>query len=150
MISASSIDVREVEDLQQESTDTKKQHYVIMKIDGKEVFKSAQVPCVPTPQWKAKQAIFTPTSDINFILYRSRFFKRRKPVQVAACSAKGIDFLDTEGVEQQLVDESRKLCLTVKFDLVLESHVEFMKAVKEDVSQLVEFKGTEHTTRLLT
>ncbi|KZP23273.1 hypothetical protein FIBSPDRAFT_930604, partial [Athelia psychrophila] len=120
------------------------------EIDGKEVFKSAKVPCIPTPQWTAEETIrFTPSSDVNFVVYRKSRVPGRKPVQMAECSARGIDFLDT-GVEQQLVDESGKLCLTVKFDLVIESHVEFMKAVKKEVSQLGEVKGADAAQRATT
>ncbi|KZP15040.1 hypothetical protein FIBSPDRAFT_935417 [Athelia psychrophila] len=143
MISASSIDVREVEGLQQH-TNSKKHHYAVVKIDGKEVFKSVKVPCLPTPQWKADEKIqFTPTSDIAFVIYRnSRFLGRLRRVQVAKCIARGIDFLNTEDVEQELADKSGKVSLAVKFDLVVESTEDFLKALKEEVSQ-VGVKGAD-------
>ncbi|KZP04767.1 hypothetical protein FIBSPDRAFT_940830, partial [Athelia psychrophila] len=142
MISASSIDVREVEGLQQ--TDWKNHHYAVVKVDGKEVFKSAKVPCLPTPQWKAEEKIqFTPTSDIIFVIYRnSRFLGRLRRVQVAKCIARGIDFLSTD-VEQELVDKSGKVRLVVRFKLVVESTEEFLKALKEEVSQMGEVKGAD-------
>lgn len=42
-----------------------------------------------------------------------------------------------------MADESGKLLLAVKFNLVTESHAEFMQAVKEEASQLAEAKGAD-------
>ncbi|KZP06985.1 hypothetical protein FIBSPDRAFT_1053247, partial [Athelia psychrophila] len=51
-----------------------------------------------------------------------------------------MDFLDT-GAAQELVDTSGTSRLAVKFDLVFESHADFMKAVGEEISQLAKIKG---------
>lgn len=49
-----------------------------------------------------------------------------------------------------MVDESGKSSLSVKLNLVTESHEEFMKAVKQAVSQLLEISGADAAQRATT
>ncbi|KAF7983537.1 hypothetical protein HWV62_21100 [Athelia sp. TMB] len=67
----------------------------------------------------------------------------RKKRSVAQCIAQGADFLEVEGAEQELVDESGIPWLAVKFDIVIKSHTEFMKDVNNDISQLAKIKGID-------
>ncbi|KZP10236.1 hypothetical protein FIBSPDRAFT_893794 [Athelia psychrophila] len=141
MISASSIDVRALGDLPYPSTSRKLTHFFMMKIDGNKVLESAKVPR-ESLGWKEQQQFhLNPSSNIDFAIYRkSRMFKWRKPVLVAQYTGRGMDFLDT-GAAQELVDNSGSSRLAVKFDLVAESHEDFMKAVDEEMSHLTKAKG---------
>ncbi|KZP30458.1 hypothetical protein FIBSPDRAFT_980477 [Athelia psychrophila] len=138
MVSAPSILVRAPGDIPQRSTSRKLNHLFMLKIDGNKMLESAKVP----PEWKEqKQFHFTPFSNIEIVIYRkSRMFGWRKPVPVAEYSGRGMDFLDTE---QELVDKSGTSRLVVKFDLVAESHADFMKAVYEEMTQPAKVKGVD-------
>ena len=46
-------------------------------------------------------------------------------------------------MEQELIDKSGKPGIAVKFDLVVQSHSDFMKTVDDEVSQLAEIKGAD-------
>ncbi|KZP15789.1 hypothetical protein FIBSPDRAFT_895465 [Athelia psychrophila] len=144
MISASSIDVRALGDLPYPRTSQKLTHLFILKIDDKEVLESTKVPR-ESLEWKEQEEFrFTPSSNIDISLHRkSRAFGWRKPVLVAEYTGRGMDFLDAEGVEQELVAKSGTSRLAVNFDLIAKSHADFMKAVDEEISQLAKFMGAD-------
>ncbi|KAF7979136.1 hypothetical protein HWV62_43369 [Athelia sp. TMB] len=149
-IAGSRLDIRAIGDLQKNRKISKADHFVILKIDGKKVFESAKLPCKPTPQWKEQMTIqFTPSTAVDIAIYRqSRWGKWAEHV-VAECSALGIDFLDI-GTEQVLIDKSGKPCLAVKFDLLIQAHLEFMKDVDKQMAQLEKVKGVDAAQALTT
>ncbi|KAF7977627.1 hypothetical protein HWV62_3028 [Athelia sp. TMB] len=109
-----------------QSKNHKANHFYAMSIDGKKVFESEKVPGVPAPQWATQ------------MIMQSRFPGFGNHV-VAKCSAGGADFLESEGAETQLVNNSGKPFLAVKFDISTQSHYEFMKALNADIVQLAKF-----------
>ncbi|KZP09136.1 hypothetical protein FIBSPDRAFT_938652 [Athelia psychrophila] len=140
-ISASSIDVRALGDSPEPSKTQKLTHMFVLKIDGGKVFESEKVPR-ESLEWKElKKFHFTPSSNIEIAIYRkSRALGWRKPVLVGEYTGRGMDFLDAT---QELVEKSGDSRLAVKFDLVAESHEDFMKAVDEEMLQLAKIKGTD-------
>ncbi|KZP08755.1 hypothetical protein FIBSPDRAFT_1052183 [Athelia psychrophila] len=143
MISASSIDVRILGDLPQPSKSRELAHFFVLKIDGVEVLESVTVPGEPL-EWKEQNQIqFAPASKIEIAIHRkSNKSKLRKPAPVAEYSGRGMDFLDTSA-EQELVAKSGTSRLVVKFNLVAESHTDFMKAVDDTMSQLAKVKRAD-------
>ncbi|KZP08759.1 hypothetical protein FIBSPDRAFT_900999 [Athelia psychrophila] len=117
MISASSIDVRALDDPSDPSRSQKLTHLFVLKIDGTTVLESAKVPR-ESLVWKEQTQIrFTPSSIISISIHRkSRAFGWRKPVLI----------IDLQ-----------------KFDLVAKSHADFMKVVDEEISQLAKFKRAD-------
>ncbi|KZP06252.1 hypothetical protein FIBSPDRAFT_940091 [Athelia psychrophila] len=143
MILASSIDVRVLGDLPQPSKSRELAHLFVLKIDGIKVLESATVPGEPLGWKKQNQIQFTPSSNIEIAIHRkSHKSELRKPAPVAEYSARGMDFLDT-GAEQELVAKFGTSRLVVKFNLVVESHADFMKAVDETMSQLAKVKRAD-------
>ncbi|KZP28297.1 hypothetical protein FIBSPDRAFT_885868 [Athelia psychrophila] len=142
MLSASSIDVRALGDLPYPRTNRKLTHLFRLKIDGKKVFESQKVPRESLVWKENMQFDFTPSSNVEVSLHRkSRVFKWRRPVLVAEYSGRGMDFLDTEGAE--LVAKSGTSHLTIKADVIAKSHTDFMKAVKDEISQLTKVNGAD-------
>ncbi|KZP18014.1 hypothetical protein FIBSPDRAFT_893745 [Athelia psychrophila] len=114
-----------------------------MKIDGIKVLESATA--VPGPlEWKEQiQIQFAPASKIEIAIHRnSHNSELRKPAPAAEYSGQGMDVLDT-GAEQELVAKSGPSRLVVKFNLVAESHANFMKGVDEKMSQLAKVKRAD-------
>ncbi|KZP33086.1 hypothetical protein FIBSPDRAFT_924658 [Athelia psychrophila] len=132
MISASSIDVRALDDSPELSKRQTLTHLFVLKIDGTRVLESAKVPH-KSLEWKEqKQFRFTPSSNISIVIYRkSRALGWRRRVLVA----------EYKGAAQELVDISGTSRIAVKFDLVFESHADFMKAVDNEILQLAKVKG---------
>ncbi|KZP06406.1 hypothetical protein FIBSPDRAFT_322911 [Athelia psychrophila] len=135
--------VRALGDLPEPSESQKLTHLFVLTIDGNKVLESAKVPR-ESLRWKEQQEFhFTPSSNIDIAIHRkSRAFGWRKPVRVTEYSGRGADFLDT-GAEQKLVAKSGTSSLIVKFDLVAESHANFLKTVTEEMSQLAKFRGAD-------
>ncbi|KZP15794.1 hypothetical protein FIBSPDRAFT_74790 [Athelia psychrophila] len=143
MISASSIDVRALDDSSEPSRSQKLTHLFVLKIDGTKVLESAKVPRESLVWKEQMQLRFAPSSNISIAIHRkSRAFGWQKPVLVTEYNGRGMDFLDT-GVAQELIDTDGTSRLAVKFDLIPKSHADFMKAVDEEISQLAKFKGAD-------
>ncbi|KZP15791.1 hypothetical protein FIBSPDRAFT_895467 [Athelia psychrophila] len=95
IISASSIDVRALEDSSEPSKSQKLTHVFVLKIDGTKVLESAKVPRESLVWKQQTQLRFTPSSTISIIIHRkSRAFGWQKPVLVAEYNGRGMDFLD--------------------------------------------------------
>ncbi|KAF7971912.1 hypothetical protein HWV62_19483 [Athelia sp. TMB] len=143
-MSAHSIDIRVLDQIQRSHRNQKADHFVVLKIDGKKVFESNKALFQPAPQWKQQKIIhFKPSSVIEIALYRQSSLRVWWHT-VAEYSARGMNFMDTEGAEQQIIDKSEKLHLGVKFDVAIESmksNAHFMNAVDSDLSRLAKSKG---------
>ncbi|KAF7975224.1 hypothetical protein HWV62_10178 [Athelia sp. TMB] len=136
-------DIRIVGELDRTSVNPKADHFVVLKIDGIEIFESRKVPCKPAPQWKEHKTFqFATSSVIDIVVYRQSRYRKWVKHAIAECSGRGMDFLNTT-TEQELVDKSGKPRIAVKLDLVVQSHSDFMKTVDEEVSQLTGMKGSD-------
>ncbi|KZP18009.1 hypothetical protein FIBSPDRAFT_602623 [Athelia psychrophila] len=96
MISASSIDVRALDDSSEPSRSQKLTHLFVLKIDGTKVLESAKVPRESLVWKEQMQLRFAPSSNISIAIHRkSRAFGWQKPVLVTEYNGRGMDFLDT-------------------------------------------------------
>ncbi|KAF7974088.1 hypothetical protein HWV62_13393 [Athelia sp. TMB] len=162
MLSSESIDIRVVGESLQKAQSLKASYFVTLKIDGRKVLDSTKVPSDRALHWNEQKIVsvisddlvsigadihrsdsqFAPASVVEFGLYRQGRHRKWKEYTIAECNARGGDFLQT-GSELELVNKSGEPCLAVKFDIVMQSHSEFMKDVNEQVAKLANVKGID-------
>ncbi|KZP14751.1 TPR-like protein [Athelia psychrophila] len=149
MISITSLDVQVVGDLIKQSPSLHADHFFIFYVNGKDVCRSQRKPREPPPQWKSqKRFLFDFASTIRIVIFRRSLLAKRFPMKkyvVAEFNGMGIDFLDN-GTEHEMTAESSdnvKSRISVRLDHSLESHVQFMKAVDEDMSRIGKVPGSD-------
>ncbi|KZP14698.1 hypothetical protein FIBSPDRAFT_1048609 [Athelia psychrophila] len=148
MICVTSLDLQVVGDLIKESSCLLEDHFFILYVNEKKVFKSQRKTREPPPRWKEQKPFrFDLSSTIRIVIFRQSFLARvpGKKNMVAEFNGKGVDLLDniTEHEMRTKSGVSVDWRISVRLDYSSESHAEFMKAVGEDISRIGKVPGSD-------
>ncbi|KZP29079.1 hypothetical protein FIBSPDRAFT_927169 [Athelia psychrophila] len=131
-------------------------HFLIVYVDGNEILRSDRTPREPPPHWKVQKGLrFDLSSTIRIVVYRRSLSLKRVPLKknfVAEYSGLGIELLDKD-IDRALVDEAGHevgSSMSIQLDLEVESHIDFMKTVDEDVARLTTVKGADTADTVIT
>ncbi|KZP14717.1 hypothetical protein FIBSPDRAFT_935616 [Athelia psychrophila] len=143
------VDMQVVGDLIKESSCLLEDHFFILYVNEKKVFKSQRKTREPPPRWKEQKPSlrFDLSSTIRIVIFRQSFLARvpGKKNMVAEFNGKGVDLLDniTEHEMRTKSGVSVDWRISVRLDYSSESHAEFMKAVGEDISRIGKVPGSD-------
>ncbi|KZP07514.1 TPR-like protein [Athelia psychrophila] len=147
MISITSLDVQVIGELTKQSPSLHPDHFFIFYVNGKDVCRSQRKAREPPLQWKEEKRFRLDfASTIRIVIFRRSLLAKRFPMKkyiVAEFNGTGIDFLDNS-IEHEMRSESSdsvKSRISVRLDYSLESHMQFMKAVDEDISRIGKVPG---------
>ncbi|KZP20231.1 hypothetical protein FIBSPDRAFT_932467 [Athelia psychrophila] len=146
MFSATSLDLRLVDEEQQTGKFANPDHYAVLYIDEKPVPKAGYQVSMTAPRWPSFR--FNISSVMKIVVYRKR--RLHKDALVAQYKGQGRDFLD-RATKYELTDERGLqigLGLVINIDLISISPAEFIKSVTENAS-LLQSVGSAETAQAL-
>ncbi|KZP14731.1 TPR-like protein [Athelia psychrophila] len=148
MFSVTSLDLQVVGDLIKESSCLLEDHFFILYVNEKKVFKSQRKTREPPPQWKEQLSFrFDLSSTIRIAIFRQSFLARvpGKKNMVAEFNGTGVNLLNNSTQHEMRTKSGVSVGwhISVRLDYSSESHEEFMKAVGEDISRIGKVPGSD-------
>ncbi|KAF8157288.1 hypothetical protein BJ912DRAFT_407270 [Pholiota molesta] len=132
-------------DLEGKSTSKRRDHYVIVSVDGQEVAKSDKKPGQPAPRWEwpeDHEFLFHPSSVIKIAIYRESKTRITKYL-IGQHTGKVIELLDNDATidlkDKAGAGISSSAKIKINLSLVPEpedTFKNFMKTMDDDVSRL--------------